>query len=331
MLVPIVDRMVRVGLRTVVLNIPPQDVITRDNVPARVNAVTYFRIIEANRSVVEVEDYEQATSQLAQTTLRSILGKAELDTLLAERERLNADLQQVIDEQTEPWGIKVTSVEIKDVEIPGGMQRAIARQAEAERERRAKIINAEGEFQASAKLADAADVISRNPVTIQLRYLQTLLELGGGDQRSTVVFPLPIDLLRQILEREADFDVLGEAEDGRDAFNMAVELSPDIVLLDLSLLAKQVHWNVVGPRFRSVHLQLDDVVTTARQHSDTVAERAAALSRWRRCNAAGCQAEGMPVLLVDAELEALLCPVHLLVLADGSPVEGQPMLATSAW
>jgi regulator of protease activity HflC (stomatin/prohibitin superfamily) len=201
LLIPIVDRMVRVGLRTVVLNIPPQDVITRDNVPARVNAVTYFRIVDANRSVVEVADYQSATSQLAQTTLRSILGKAELDTLLAERERLNADLQKVIDEQTEPWGIKVTSVEIKDVEIPGGMQRAIARQAEAERERRAKIINAEGEFQASAKLADAADVISRNPVTIQLRYLQTLLEMGGGDQRSTVVFPLPIDLLTPILER----------------------------------------------------------------------------------------------------------------------------------
>jgi regulator of protease activity HflC (stomatin/prohibitin superfamily) len=209
LLIPIVDRMVRVGLRTVVLNIPPQDVITRDNVPARVNAVTYFRIVDANRSVVEVADYQSATSQLAQTTLRSILGKAELDTLLAERERLNADLQKVIDEQTEPWGIKVTSVEIKDVEIPGGMQRAIARQAEAERERRAKIINAEGEFQASAKLADAADVISRNPVTIQLRYLQTLLEMGGGDQRSTVVFPLPIDLLTPILER------LGGGGDGR--------------------------------------------------------------------------------------------------------------------
>jgi regulator of protease activity HflC (stomatin/prohibitin superfamily) len=201
LLIPVVDRMVRVGLRTVVLNIPPQEVITRDNVPVRVNAVTYFRIIEANRSVVEVEDYQSATSQLAQTTLRSILGKAELDTILAERERLNAALQQVIDEQTEPWGIKVTSVEIKDVEIPGGMQRAIARQAEAERERRAKIINAEGEFQASAKLADAADVISVNPVTIQLRYLQTLLEMGGGDNRSTVVFPLPVDLLRPLMDR----------------------------------------------------------------------------------------------------------------------------------
>jgi regulator of protease activity HflC (stomatin/prohibitin superfamily) len=197
LLIPIVDRMVRVSLRTVTLNIPPQEVITRDNVPARVNAVTYFRVVDANRSVVEVENYAQATSQIAQTTLRSILGKADLDTLLAERERLNADLQQVIDEQTEPWGIKVTSVEIKEVDIPADMQRAIARQAEAERERRAKIINAEGEFQASGKLGDAADVISRNPVTIQLRYLQTLLEMGGN--KSTIVFPLPIDALRPLL------------------------------------------------------------------------------------------------------------------------------------
>src|SRR2546430_10291782 len=203
LLIPIVDRMVRVGLRTVTLNIPPQEVITRDNVPVRVNAVTYFRVVDANRSVVEVEDFEQATSQIAQTTLRSILGKADLDTLLAERERLNADLQQVIDEQTEPWGIKVTTVEIKDVEIPGGMQRAIARQAEAERERRAKIINAEGEFQAAAKLSEAADVISQNPVTIQLRYLQTLLEIGG-EQNSTVVFPLPIDLVGPLLDPAKD-------------------------------------------------------------------------------------------------------------------------------
>src|SRR5881409_1048301 len=210
LLIPILDRMVRVGLRTVTLNIPPQEVITRDNVPVRVNAVTYFRVVDANRSVVEVEDFEQATSQIAQTTLRSILGKADLDTLLAERERLNADLQQVIDEQTEPWGIKVTTVEIKDVEIPGGMQRAIARQAEAERERRAKIINAQGEFQASAKLGDAADVIARNPVTIQLRYLQTLLEIGGGD-RSTVVIPLPIDILRPLLGQAGASRVDSEA------------------------------------------------------------------------------------------------------------------------
>jgi regulator of protease activity HflC (stomatin/prohibitin superfamily) len=191
LLVPVIDRMVRTSLRTITLNIPPQEVITRDNVPASVNAVCYFHITDPNRSVVSVEDYLQATSQIAQTTLRSTLGKAELDTLLAERERLNEDLQQIIDEQTEPWGIKVTTVEIKDVEIPNTMQRAMARQAEAERERRAKIINAEGEFQAAARLSDAADVISRNPVTIQLRYLQTLIEVGVN-QNSTIVFPLPI-------------------------------------------------------------------------------------------------------------------------------------------
>jgi regulator of protease activity HflC (stomatin/prohibitin superfamily) len=199
LLIPAIDRMVRVDLRTVTLNIPPQEVITRDNVPARVNAVAYFKVVDPNNSVIAVEDHEQATSQIAQTTLRSVLGKAELDTLLAERERLNEDLQQIIDEQTEPWGIKVSIVEIKDVEIPSGMQRAIARQAEAERERRAKVINAEGEFQASAKLSDAADVISRNPTTIQLRYLQTLLEVGNS-QSSTIVFPLPIDLVRPLLD-----------------------------------------------------------------------------------------------------------------------------------
>ena len=198
LLTPILDRMVRVGLRTVTLTIPPQEVITRDNVPARVTAVAYFRVIDANRAVVEVQDFLAATTQIAQTTLRAVLGKAELDTLLAERERLNEDLQKVIDQQTEPWGVKVTTVEIKDVEIPENMQRAIARQAEAERERRAKIINAEGEFQAAAKLADAADVISRNPTTLQLRYLQTLLEIGG-ESNSTVVFPLPLDVLRPFL------------------------------------------------------------------------------------------------------------------------------------
>src|SRR5437763_515702 len=199
LLIPAVDRLVRVSLRTVTLTIPAQEVITRDNVPARVTAVTYYRVVDPNKSVVEVENVLAATSQIAQTTLRSVLGKAELDTLLAERERLNEDLQQIIDDQTEPWGIKVTTVEIKDVEIPEDMQRAIARQAEAERERRAKIINAEGEFQAAAKLSDAADVISRNPVTIQLRYLQTLLEIGG-EQNSTVVFPLPIDLVGPLLD-----------------------------------------------------------------------------------------------------------------------------------
>jgi len=194
LLIPFIDRMVRVSLRTITQQIPPQEVITRDNVPARVTAVTYFHVVDPNRSVVEVQDVLAATSQIAQTTLRSVLGKAELDTLLAERERLNEDLQKIIDDQTEPWGIKVTAVEIKDVEIPEDMQHAIARQAEAERERRAKIINAEGEFQAAARLREAADVIGGNPVTIQLRYLQTLLEIGG-EQNSTVVFPLPLDLI----------------------------------------------------------------------------------------------------------------------------------------
>jgi regulator of protease activity HflC (stomatin/prohibitin superfamily) len=199
LLIPFLDRMVRVSLRTVTQQIPPQEVITRDNVPARVTAVTYFHVVDPNKSVVEVQDVLAATSQIAQTTLRSVLGKAELDTLLAERERLNEDLQQIIDDQTEPWGIKVTAVEIKDVEIPEDMQHAIARQAEAERERRAKIINAEGEAQAAAKLGEAADVISRNPVTIQLRYLQTLLEIGS-EQNSTIVFPLPIDLIGPLIQ-----------------------------------------------------------------------------------------------------------------------------------
>jgi regulator of protease activity HflC (stomatin/prohibitin superfamily) len=198
LLVPFVDRIVRVSLRTVTQQIPPQDVITRDNVPARVTAVSYFHVVDPNKSVVEVQDVFAATSQIAQTTLRSVLGKAELDTLLAERERLNEDLQKIIDDQTEPWGIKVTAVEIKDVEIPEDMQHAIARQAEAERERRAKIINAEGEAQAAAKLGEAADVISRNPVTIQLRYLQTLLEIGS-EQNSTIVFPLPLDLVGPLM------------------------------------------------------------------------------------------------------------------------------------
>ncbi len=203
LLIPFIDRMVRVSLRTVTQQIPPQEVITRDNVPARVTAVTYFHVVDPNRSVVEVEDVLAATSQIAQTTLRSVLGKAELDTLLAERERLNEDLQKIIDDQTEPWGIKVTAVEIKDVEIPPDMQHAIARQAEAERERRAKIINAEGEAQAAAKLGEAADVISRNPVTIQLRYLQTLLEIGS-EQNSTIVFPLPIDLIGPLIQAVGD-------------------------------------------------------------------------------------------------------------------------------
>jgi regulator of protease activity HflC (stomatin/prohibitin superfamily) len=199
LLIPVIDRMVRVELRTVTLNIPPQEVITRDNVPARVNAVAYFRVIDPNNAIVEVENFLLATSQISQTTLRSVLGKADLDQLLAERERLNEDLQKVIDEQTEPWGIKVTTVEIKDVEIPEQMQRAIARQAEAERERRAKIIAAEGEYQAAEKLTDAADIISRNPAALQLRYLQTLLEMGVN-QNTTIVFPLPIELMDAFTE-----------------------------------------------------------------------------------------------------------------------------------
>jgi regulator of protease activity HflC (stomatin/prohibitin superfamily) len=202
LLVPLADRMVRVGLRTVTLTVPPQEVITRDNVPARVAAVCYFRIVDPAAAVTEIEAFGPATSQIAQTTLRSVLGGAELDQLLAERDRLNERLQQIIDEQTEPWGIKVSTVEIKDVEIPEVMQRAMARQAEAERERRAKIINAEGEFQAAEKLAAAAAIIDRQPSALHLRYLQTLLEIGA-DQNSTVVFPLPLELLTPFLARAA--------------------------------------------------------------------------------------------------------------------------------
>jgi len=202
LLMPTIDRMVRVSLRTVTLGIPPQEVITRDNIPVRVTAVAYYRVLDASNAIIQVENFHNATLQIAQTTLRSVLGGADLDTLLAERERLNEALQQVIDTHTEPWGIKVTTVEIKDVEIPDRMQHAIARQAEAERERRAKVINAEGEFQAAAKLAQAADVIGQNPVTLQLRYLQTLREIGA-DQNSTVVFPMPIDLVKPMLEAAA--------------------------------------------------------------------------------------------------------------------------------
>ncbi len=197
LLIPSLDRMVRVSLRTVTLTIPPQEIITRDNVPARVTAVAYYRVIDPSKAVTEVESFQSATLQISQTSLRSVLGVVDLDTLLSEREHLNSSLQEVIDAQTEPWGIKVTTVEIKDVEIPERMQHAIARQAEAERERRAKIINAEGEAQAAAKLAEAADVIGLNPVTLQLRYLQTLREIGGN-QNSTIVFP--VDVVRPIVE-----------------------------------------------------------------------------------------------------------------------------------
>ena len=201
LLIPFIDRMVRVDLRTVTLSIPPQEVITRDNVPASVTAVCYFRVVDASDAIVQVENFLVATSQIAQTTLRAILGRAELDTLLSERERLNEELQRVIDEQTEPWGIKVTTVEIKDVEIPADMQRAMARQAEAERERRAKIIAAEGEFQAADKLSQAAAVISKEPMALQLRFLQTLLEIGA-ENNSTTIFPVPIELFRPIIEAE---------------------------------------------------------------------------------------------------------------------------------
>ena len=199
-LIPIVDRMVRVDLRTITLNIPPQEVITKDNVPVRVNAVAYFRIVAPKDAIVQIENFMVATSQIAQTTLRSVLGQHQLDELLSEREKINAILQGIIDEQTAPWGIKVSIVEVKDVEIPQSMQRAMARQAEAERERRAKVINAEGEFQASERLKDAAMVIEAHPIALQLRYLQTLLELGSS-QSTTIAFPVPIEMLRPFVGR----------------------------------------------------------------------------------------------------------------------------------
>jgi regulator of protease activity HflC (stomatin/prohibitin superfamily) len=199
-LIPVVDKMVRVDLRTVTLNIPPQEVITKDNVPVRVNAVAYFRIIEPENAIVQVENFMVATSQIAQTTLRSVLGQHVLDELLSERDKINAILQEIIDEATSPWGIKVSIVEVKDVEIPTGMQRAMARQAEAERERRAKVIAAEGEFQASEKLKDVAGVLSENPISVQLRFLQTMLEISS-ERSSTLILPLPLDLFRPFLER----------------------------------------------------------------------------------------------------------------------------------
>lgn len=201
LLIPIVDRMVRVDLRTVTMDVPPQEVITRDNVPVRVNAVVYFRVIDPNIAVVKVQNYIVATSQIAQTTLRSVLGQADLDHLLTEREKINQRLQSIIDEQTDPWGVKVSIVEIKDVEIPQGMQRAMARQAEAERERRAKVIAAEGEYQASEKLGMAADVLGRSPQALQLRFLQTLVEIAA-EKNSTTIFPVPIDLLTPFLKNQ---------------------------------------------------------------------------------------------------------------------------------
>ena len=192
-----IDRFVRMSLRTVVLDVPPQDIITRDNVSVKVNAVVYFRVLEPSKAVVEVENYMYATSQLAQTTLRSVLGTAELDDLLAQRERLNQQLQQILDSQTDPWGIKVSAVEVKHVDLPQDMQRAMARQAEAEREKRAKIIHAEGELIASDKLAQAAAIIDREPATMTLRYLQTLTEIAA-EQNSTIIFPLPIEFIRML-------------------------------------------------------------------------------------------------------------------------------------
>jgi regulator of protease activity HflC (stomatin/prohibitin superfamily) len=209
LLVPFIERMQKVDLRTVTLEIPAQEVITRDNVTVRVNAVAYFRVVDPNAAIVNVTDYNRATSQIAQTTLRSVLGQSTLDDLLAERDKINEQLQRIIDEQTEPWGVKVSIVEVKDVELPQTMQRAMARQAEAEREKRAKVIHAEGEYQASQTLARAAEVIDQNPVTIQLRYLQTLTEIGA-EKNTTVVFPLPIDLITGFFRPEQRM-----TEDGR--------------------------------------------------------------------------------------------------------------------
>jgi len=227
LLIPFIDRMVKIDLRTITLNIPPQEVITRDNVPTSVNAVCYFRVIDPNRAITDVENFLIATSQISQTSLRAVLGKAELDEILAERERLNESLQKIIDEQTEPWGVKVTTVEIKDVEIPEQMQRAMARQAEAERERRAKIINSEGEYQAAEKLTQAADIISRNPASLQLRYLQTLLEISGN-QNSTVIFPLPMDLISAFQE---SIKGVTPTVGGGDSPDVEIE-SPDVDLTD---------------------------------------------------------------------------------------------------
>lgn len=211
--IPVIERMLRVDLRTVTMDVPPQDVITRDNVSVKVSAVLYFRVIDPSRAVVEVVDYLFATSQLAQTTLRSVCGQAELDELLAEREKINTKLQGILDAQTDPWGIKVITVEVKHIDLPQEMQRAMARQAEAERERRAKIINAEGEYQAAQRLAEASAMISAHPVALQLRYLQTLTEMAA-ENNSTTIFPLPVDLLSPFLSPPAKS---GEEEPPRQA------------------------------------------------------------------------------------------------------------------
>ena len=203
LLIPVVDRMVRVSLRTIVMDVEPQDVITKDNVSLKVNAVVYFRVVQAEKAIVEVEKFLEATSQLSQTTLRSVLGQSQLDELLSEREKINRELQKIIDHQTEPWGIKVSNVEVKHVDLPIEMQRAMAKQAEAERDRRAKIIHAEGEFQASQKLYEAATIISKDPTALQLRFLQTLTEVAS-EKNSTLIFPVPIDLLTPFLRKDKD-------------------------------------------------------------------------------------------------------------------------------
>lgn len=200
LLIPLIDKIVKVSLRTVVLDIPPQDVITKDNVSIKVNAVVYFRVVNAAKAIVDVENYLYATSQLSQTTLRSILGQSELDDLLAQRDKINQQLQVIIDEHTEPWGIKVSNVEVKQIDLPPEMQRAMARQAEAERERRAKVVHAEGELQASQKLTEAAFIMAKNPIALQLRFLQTLTEVAA-DKNSTIIFPVPIDLIKPFLDK----------------------------------------------------------------------------------------------------------------------------------
>lgn len=200
LLIPMVDKMVRVSLRTVVLDVPSQDVITKDNVSVKVNAVVYFRVMDPMKAIVDVENYLYATTQLAQTTLRSVLGQADLDDLLSHREKINERLQEILDQHTEPWGIKVSNVEVKNVDLPQEMQRAIARQAEAERERRAKVIGAEGEYQASTRLAEASDILSKNPMSLQLRYLQTLIEIST-EKNSTIIFPVPIDLIKMFVDK----------------------------------------------------------------------------------------------------------------------------------
>jgi len=199
LLIPIVDKMIKVDLRTVTMDVPPQDVITRDNVSVKVNAVVYFRVMDAVKATIEVQQYLYATSQLAQTTLRSVCGQAELDKILSEREKVNTEIQEILDMHTDPWGIKVTVVEVKQIDLPQEMQRAMAKQAEAERERRAKVINAEGEFQAAARMADAAAIIEAHPIALQLRYLQTLREVAS-EHNSTTLFPIPIDLFKPFLK-----------------------------------------------------------------------------------------------------------------------------------